>query len=362
MKDMKMNSNEKFNKLISTKKGLMVDYLAVSQANENIKRFYGIKTEKELLDILGSDFYYYSVRDISQNEGFMKCYKKTLNVDESNRTCPFGINWNRSAYDSKFAVDESVSAPLKSASSSADIINYSFPKADDFDFDCLLAESFEHPNRVKVGGLWTGIMGDSYRMYGFERFLTDIALEPEIIHTLIDKLTDVYLEINNKYFETMKGKLDIWFFGNDFGSQTGLLMSENMWYEYFFENIKKLCEMAQSYGITVMMHSCGGIKPIIHHLINAGVEILDPIQITANNMDPEVLANDFGEKLIFHGGIDTQRVLPIGSVDEVRNESERLINIFENCGYIFAPGQVINKDVPAENIDAMYKKVKEMRK
>lgn len=138
-------------------------------------------------------------------------------------------------------------------------------------------------------------------------------------------------------------------------------MSEDMWCDYFYENIKKLCALAKSYGITVMMHSCGGIKPLIPHLIKAGVEILDPIQITAKDMEPAILSKEFGKDLIFHGALDTQRILPMGTVEEVVEESKRLIDIFaKDGGFIFAPGQVLNNDVPVENIDAMYKTVNKL--
>lgn len=354
-----MNRIEKWHMLKTTKKGLMVDYLAVPEADKKLKQYLGVSTEKELLDAINSDFYYYSVRDISQNEGFMKCYQNSLPVSETRRQCALGITWNRGAYDSKFAVDEAVDAPLKHVTSSEEILRYPFPTPELFDFTCLLEEAEQHKDRVKIGGLWTGIMGDSYRMYGFERFLTDIALEPDLIHTLIDKLTDVYLALNNKYFETMKGNLDIWFFGNDFGSQMGLLMSETMWCEYFYDNIKRLCDLAKSYGITVMMHSCGGIRPIIPHLIRAGVEILDPIQITAKDMQPDQLAEAFGDALIFHGALDTQQILPYGSPEDVKRETHRLLSIMKDKGYIFAPSQVLNKDVPAENMASMYQAVRD---
>jgi uroporphyrinogen decarboxylase len=116
-----------------------------------------------------------------------------------------------------------------------------------------------------------------------------------------------------------------------------------------------MCYLAHEYGLKVMMHSCGGIKPIIPFLISAGVDILDPIQTTAKDMAPEDLADTFGGKIIFHGGVDTQQLLPYGTPDEVINEKRWLIEVFTSKGgYIFAPGQVISKDVPLENILAMY--------
>lgn len=342
---------------------LMCDYLASSELDQKLKKYYGVSSERELLDILASDFYYLPVRDISQNEGFMSCYKKKLMTDEKHRRCSLGILWNRGAYNSKFSVDESIDAPLKNAVSVKDILQYNYPKAEDFDFSALIRHAEENSDRITIGGLWTGIMGDSYRLYGFERFLTDIAMEPEIVHTLIDRLTEMYLSLNDKYFSQLNKSLDIWFFGNDFGSQMGMLMSEDMWYEFFYDNIKSLCQLAHSYGKKVMMHSCGGIAPIIPHLISAGVDILDPIQTTAKGMEPRVLEESFGGKIVFHGGVDTQQLLPFGTPEQVETESTSLIEIFsKNNSYIFAPSQILSKDVPCENVDAMYKAYKAYKK
>ncbi|HNX15129.1 MAG TPA: uroporphyrinogen decarboxylase family protein [Oscillospiraceae bacterium] len=349
-----MNRKEKFENLLLSKKGVMVDFMAAPKVERRLRQYYGAATEKELLDDVGSDFFYLPTRDISQNEGYFRCWKKQIDVTQQERICPFGIRWRRSAYDSKFAVDEAIEAPLKNAQTTQDILRHPFPTRDDFDFAPLVKEAEDNQNRVIIGGLWTGIMGDCYRMYGFERFLTDIALEPERIHALVDKMTEVYLELNDAYFNTLKGKMDVWFFGNDFGSQMGLLLGEEMWAEFFFENIKKLCGLAKSYGLHVMMHSCGGIKPLIPFLIKAGVEILDPIQVTARDMEPEGLIAEFGDQLIFHGAVDTQHLLPNGKPGEVTIECRRLMDLFKESGYIFAGSQILSADIPTENIAAMY--------
>ena len=82
---------------------------------------------------------------------------------------------------------------------------------------------YKHRDRVRIGGLWTSILGDSYRMVGFQNFLCAMAAEPELVHTLVDRMTEMYLELNDAYFTALKGRLEVWFFGNDFGSQEALL-------------------------------------------------------------------------------------------------------------------------------------------
>jgi len=356
-----MNSKERFSAACNFIKPDRppVDYLAHYNIDKKLKEYLGVRSEEELLDRLGCDFYYLPGRDISQNEGFMRFYKgKRLDVTDKERTCPLGIRWHRGAYDSKFSVDEAIAGPLQNAESGKDILRHDWPKVSDFDFSPLIRECEEHRDKVIIGGLWTGIMGDSYRMHGFQNFLMNIVLKPEMIRTLINRITDMYLELNDSVFSLLKGKLDVWFFGNDFGSQKGLLLSPDMWYEFFFDNIKKLTSLAHSYGLKVMMHSCGSISEIIPYLIDAGVDILDPIQVTARGMEPEVLGQKFGGRIVFHGGIDTQQVLPNAEPEEVKKHVMHVVEAL-NCkgGYIFAPSQILGADIPVENIIAMYEAV-----
>ena len=339
--------------------GVLVDYLAHKKTDERLKEYFNITTEEELLDKLGCDFYYLPGRDISQNEGFMKFYKgPALDICETERICPFGIRWHRGAYDHKFNVDEAIRGPLENAETEKDILDHKWPKASDFDFSPLHDECDAHSGRVIIGGLWTGIMGDSYRMHGFQNFLLNMAVKPELVKTLVNKVTEVYLELNNAVFGELKGKLDVWFFGNDFGSQNGLLVSPDMWCEFFFENIKSLTRLAHSYGIKVMMHSCGAVSEIIPYLIEAGVDILDPVQVTAKGMKPELLSEKFGGRVIFHGGVDTQQILPCETPENVFAHAANIISLFgSKGGYIFAPSQLLGPDIPVENIIAMYKAV-----
>jgi uroporphyrinogen decarboxylase len=341
-------------------KKIPVDYLAHRSADSKLKAHLGLDSERELLDHLDCDFFYLPGRDISQNEGALPFYKGKLPVmTDAERICPLGIRWHRGAYDSKFTVDEAISGPLQKADlTEREILDFPWPKAADFDFSPLQTEAEKNSKRIRIGGLWTGIMGDSYRMHGFENFLLNIAMNPELMHTLIDRMSDMYLELNNKYFSALHGKMEIWFFGNDFGSQESLLMGKDMWADFFFENIRKLCALAHSHNLKVMMHSCGAISELIPLLIEAGVDILDPIQVTAKGMDPADLAQKFGGKITFHGGIDTQNILPRGTEEDVERHVREVVGTLAPTGrYIFAPSQILGTDIPMENIIRMYKTI-----
>ena len=365
MAGMNVNSKERFAAASEHRQAdrVPIDYLAHLETDRLLRERLGVQTERQLLDELGCDFYYLPGRDISQNEGFLRFWRgRELETTDSQRVCPLGIRWWRGALQGKFMADEAISGPLANAESPQDVLKHDWPSAKDFDFSELLAECEEHSGRVIIGGLWTGILGDSYRMMGFENFLLNMGLRPDLIKTLIDRMTDLYLELNEAVFSLLKGKLDIWYFGNDFGSQEGLLFSRAMWCEYFGGNIKRLTELAHSYGLKVMMHSCGGIATIIEDVIEAGVDILDPIQVSAKDMDINVLKRNFGDRLVFHGGIDTQHILPEGSTQEVRAHAQETIDVLgAKGGYIFAPSQTLITDIPTDNILAMYETAKRHR-
>jgi hypothetical protein len=195
---------------------------------------------------------------------------------------------HRSA-DSKFTVDEAISGPLQKADlTEREILDFPWPEAGDFDFSPLQTEAEKNSKRIRIGGLWAGIMGDSFRMHGFENFLLNIAMNSELMHTLIDRMTDMYLELNDKYFSTLQGKLEIWFFGNDFGSQESLLMGRDMWADFFFVDIRKLCALAHSHNILprgteedVERH----VREVVGTLAPTGRYIFAPSQI----LGPDIL-------------------------------------------------------------------------
>jgi uroporphyrinogen decarboxylase len=341
---------------IATQKRVLVDYLASAETERRLRKHLGVRSEADLLDRLGCDFYHLSGRDISQQEGFLPCWRgPQLALTDTVRTCPLGIKWQRREGLGKFDVEEAIEGPFSLSSTAQDILDHRWPSARDFDFEPLIAEAEAHGNRIVISGLWSGIFGDSYRMIGFDQFLLGMAAHPDVIHTLVDRMTEMCLELNDRLFSQLRGKIDVWFFGNDFGTQQALLFSTAMWDDFFGENIRKLCHLAHSYGLKVMMHSCGCIAPLLDRLIEAGVDILDPVQTSAAGMEPPLLMDEYGDRLIFHGGIDTQHVLPTATVEEAAVHARAMIEAFEGgSGYIIAPSQIFQTDIPVENIVAAY--------
>jgi len=343
---------------------LLSDFLAGKQVCEEVKEFLGVKSEREMLDNLGIDFYYLSCRDISQNECSLPYYiGPDPFMNDSKRKCPFGIQWKRDVKDDKFGVDEAISGPFADADiTEKEILDYQWPKAEWFDFSKLPLECDSFSDKIIVGGLWSGIHGDSNRMMGYENFLLNIALNRPLVKVLVDRMTEFYLEVNQQYFEAVKGKMDIFFMGNDFGSQNGLLISEQDWEDIYYENYKTLIDLAHSYGFKVMVHSCGSIEPLLPRFIELGVDIIDPVQITAENMNPGILAGKYGEKLVFHGALDTQHIFPNDTLESVYNHCNNVISSLNSNGnLILAPSNNFMQGTPPENIEKAYRVINDWR-
>jgi uroporphyrinogen decarboxylase len=141
---------------------------------------------------------------------------------------------------------------------------------------------------------------------------------------------------------------------DDVGTQEGLMVSREMFREFFAPRLSRLVDLAHSHGAKLLFHSCGAIRPLVEDIIEIGVDILDPLQAAAKGMEPEALKADFGDRLCLHGGICTQHLLPEGSPEDVRSEVRRRIGILgDGGGYILAPCHVVQTDVPTENVLAM---------
>lgn len=210
-----------------------------------------------------------------------------------------------------------------------------------------------------VGVIWSAHFQDACAAFGMETALVKMLIEPEMFKAVIDRITDFYLQANEIFYKATRGKLNAVLIGNDFGSQTGLMVSPRKIRELVFPGTRKLVEQAKSYGLKVIHHSCGSIYDIIPDLIAAGVDVIHPIQALAAGMDPYQLQQDFGDQVSFCGGVDAQNLLVFGSPEQIRDKVLELKRIFPT-GLIISPShEAILPDVNPANVAALFAAVKE---
>lgn len=173
---------------------------------------------------------------------------------------------------------------------------------------------------------------------------------------VFDKFTDFYYEYYRRIFENASDLIDIFRIADDLGTQNSLLISPLMIERFFAPRLKRFADLAKEYDIKVLFHSDGNIRRMIPRLIELGVDILDPMQPEAKDMDPAGIKKEFGDRLCLQGGISAQNVLCNGTVQDVEEEVKRRIDqLASGGGYILSPGHpVLQVDVPVENILAMY--------
>jgi uroporphyrinogen decarboxylase len=193
-----------------------------------------------------------------------------------------------------------------------------------------------------------------------EEFFVKLYTHPGVAEAIINKCFEFYYELDRLTFEANPGKIDMYFIGNDFGSQRALLMSPDMWRKSYKPYIAKLIAQAKSQGCVTAVHSCGDIHDIIGDFIEIGVDAINPIQIGADNMKPEDLIAEYGADCVFFGGIDENVVLQYGTEEEVRAETRRIIDTFGKYGrYITAASHdYLLPEIPAKSIVAMFDEAK----
>ncbi len=251
-------------------------------------------------------------------------------------------------------------SPLKDANSPEEIKNHNWPKVEWFDF----SQVKQVCNQFKEYAISTpGIHIEGYHgvfhlltyLFGMEKAMLELVINPELIKAAVKEIMRFFTNYYQQLFKSAEGMIDFLFYKDDFGAQNSLLISPEAFKEFFYPNIKELSDLAANYGAKVIMHSCGSVIKIIPEFIEAGVAVLDPIQVTAKDMDIRELKSRFGEQLTFHGGIDVQRLMPFGTVEKIKANAKETIEILgKNGGYFFSPSHRFQPDTPIENIISLY--------
>jgi uroporphyrinogen decarboxylase len=243
--------------------------------------------------------------------------------------------------------------PLEDINTLEELDNYQWPSIDWFDFESIKLQCEKYKDRAIIMG-HEGPFQHLCSLRSMDKLFVDMALNPEFAEKLYDRAMDFVLEYYEKIFLAADGQIDILRPHDDYGTQISLLFSVEMWKDYFKENTKRLADLAHKHGAFYQQHSCGAIRPLIPEFIECGVDILEPVQ-KVDGLEPEGLKWDFGDKLSFQGGIDTQGILPFGTSDDVKKETRYYIDTLStNGGYILMASQKFEGDIPVENIEAMY--------
>ena len=258
---------------------------------------------------------------------------------------------------------EAVGRPLQGATL-ADLEQYPWPDPDRLD-PAVISRIRERarflyeqtPYVVCARHPCFGVMELGCWMCGFDDFLYRMAAEPEFVRRFFDIIHAYQQRIQAVYYTAVGPYIHFTTSGDDFGTQTGPFLSPAMFADLVVPYLRaRILQIRQLTDAAFFHHTCGSVFELIPHLLEAGVDILNPIQPRARNMEPARLKQAFGDRLTFYGGVDTQWLLPQGTVAEVEQATRELIRTLGNSGgYILSAAHTLQGDIPDENIVAFYR-------
>jgi len=251
--------------------------------------------------------------------------------------------------------------PLKGATLDQ-VHAFAWPDAGRLDVSQLTAEAEQWDGRYAIlGGDWAPFWHDAIDLLDMDGLCIQMIDVPEVVDAVMGHIVDYYMAANEQIFSAAGEAIDIYFIGNDFGSQRGPLVSPAMFERFCLGHLRRLLDLARAYGLKTQLHCCGGIRPLIPMMIDAGLDALHAVQPSCGGMDLAALKADFGETIVFNGGIDSHHVLIDAAPETVRQSTREVLEIMmPGGGYVAgASHDTILEETPVENVLAMFDAVEE---
>jgi len=272
-------------------------------------------------------------------------------------TCrtPFGVERHGMGYGMP------LSHPLANATLQ-EVHAFSWPSPAWVDPCNVRADAERYAGRYAIlGGDWSPYWHDAIDLMGMDGLMMGMYERPEVVDAVLQHIVDYYFETSRRIFEAAGTAIDIFFIGNDFGSQCGPLVSAPLFERFLLPHLARLVDLGHAHGLKVMLHCCGGIRELLPLMIEAGLDAVHAVQPSCRGMELAALKRDFGHRIVFNGAIDSHHVLIEGTPDSVRRKTRETLAIMKpGGGYIAgASHDSILEETPVENVLAMFDAVRE---
>jgi uroporphyrinogen decarboxylase len=261
----------------------------------------------------------------------------------------WGVKWTR-----QHGFNQITGFPLAQASRN-EVLQYQFPTERVPELLRLMNPVMELQQNYFIGCDVSPCVFEMYwRLRGMENAILDMATDRDLADEMFRRCADFSIQLSEAACDQFA--LDWLWLGDDVASQLSMLMGPQTWRSLIKPHLARVAVVGKQKGLWVAYHCCGALKLIIPELIEIGVEVLNPVQCNCPGMDPLELKAEFGKQISFMGGVDTQGVLPSGTVEEVRRATARLLEGMtkDGGGYILAASHTIPPETPDDNIFAMY--------
>jgi len=313
----------------------------------------GLKTDEALALYVGDDFR----RVYARYAGPPECSPdRAFHHSEATARTPFGVE--RTGY----GYGQPVEHPLAQARTVSDIERHPWPDPCWMDVSRIRDEALSWGGRFAIlGGDWSPFYHDAIDLLGMETFMVMLVENPAVVDDLLRHIVDHYFHTSLRIFEAAADAIDIFFIGNDFGTQTGPIVGEALFRRFFQPHLARLAALGHDFGLKVMLHCCGGFFPLIPAMIEAGIDGLQALQPDARDMAPAKLKAAFGGRVVFNGCVDTHHWLIEGTPELVRAKTrETLAVMMPGGGYIASPSHdYLLPETKVENVFALYETVRE---
>jgi len=339
-----------------------IDYWATSEVNAKLLKYLGFSSQEQLLQHFDVDFRYIEgPKYIGPEPTVRRDDSKEDHFGVVRRAVSYGEGAKAGTYS------EVIEYPLQKAASVHEIESYTkWPKPEHFDYECVRQQA----KKARETGKVVVFMGDRLNrcaqlkpaMYvrGVEQILMDVVLNPEIAKAIFRRIADFYTEYARRTLQAAEGNVDIFFTGDDFGTQDNTFLPVDTWRYLLKEGFKRFIDIGHEFGCKVAHHTCGCVMPLLPDIVECGLDILNPLQPDCAQMDYQKIKEKFGDKICFHGGISIQKTMPHGSPEDVRDEvKNRVEKLAGNGGYIFCTAHNIQADTSIENVVALFEAYEE---
>ena len=261
---------------------------------------------------------------------------------------------------------DSVRSPL-SGMSKEEIIRHPFPDPSEKSRFAGLRDKakdmYETTDYALMAGQAATLFYLSAELIGFQEFMQDLVFDLPKIEALLDKMVEFWIEFQGRYLDEVGDYVEGWWMGDDWGMQTGPIMSPDLFRKVFKPRYKLLLDLVRSKtDAKICLHTCGATYWILDDLADIGIDVVHPVQPTAaGNEDPERIKKNYGDKFVFYSNIANTTILPHGTPQEVAEEVTRKIGaLAPGGGYVLSGGHNIQADVPPENVVALFDTAYEM--
>jgi len=336
-----------------------IDLWHTPEIGDALKQYYNVDGDLELYDAMGLDKIVGVFPEYCKTEDGKKSGSQVGASAAGERTM-WGVPL-KEVKAGKAVYHEFGEPPLKNYNTPESLKDFPYwPDPAGIDYESAIENAKTASQKYATIGPWVSFFEIYCQMRGMEQSLMDLALYPELADAILEKIESCQTEMMKMFFERASDNIDMCFISDDMGCQENLLMSLDFWDRFFKDRMTRWCNLIHSYGVKVFFHSDGSCEQLIPRLIECGVDILNPIQHVCPGMEMAGLKDKYGKDLVFHGGVDNQKALPFGTVEDVKKETQDCLNTLgrDGRGFIACSCHNVQPGTPIENILTMVETVR----